>query len=198
MGRRTTPRGWRDAAFRELEAALAGIDVAARDADRQRRHRLYRVAQLARRELIEEIVATAERIAAARDMDDEPIVGDDPVRRLLVTLERSSYCCSISDAARLLRLSRQRVHQIAQDAERAGLVELAANSDDRRIVQVLLTRSGRSELTAARSREIGWQNALLNGLDDRRLAVTVHVLRVIRERLLRNERGLARSARSRE
>jgi hypothetical protein len=33
-----------------------------------------------------------------------------------------------------------------------------------------------------------WLNALLNGLDDRRLAITVHVLRVIRQRLLRDER----------
>jgi DNA-binding MarR family transcriptional regulator len=72
------------------------------------------------------------------------------------------------------------------------LVELATNPDDRRIVQVLLTRSGRSVLASARSREIGWLNALLNGLDRHRLAVTVHVLRVIRQRLLRNERDCAR------
>ena len=185
------PRGWRDSTPRELEAALEGIDPAARDADKQRRDRHYRVAQLARRELVEEIVATAEHVAAARDMHDEPVARADPIWRLLVAIERSSYCCSISDAARLLRLSRQRAHQTARDAERARLVELATNPDDRRIVQVLLTRSGRSVLAAARSREAGWLNALLNGLDDRRLAVTVQVLRVIRRRLLRDERERA-------
>lgn len=189
MARRTTPRGWRDIALPEVEAALAGIDSGARAADKQRRDRLYRVAQLARCELIEEVVATAEHLAAARDLDGETIVRTDPVWRLLVTLERSSYCCSISDAARLLSLSRQRAHQTARDAERARLVGLATNPDDRRIVQVLLTRSGRAELAATRSREVGWLNTLLNGLDDRRLAVTAHVLRVIRQRLQRTERA---------
>ena len=175
--------------MRALEDTLTGADLAARSTDKQRRDRLHRIAQLARRELIEEVVATAEHLAAASDPDNRPIVRSDPIWRLLTTLERSSYCCSISDAARLLRLSRQRVHETAREAERAGLVELAPNPDDRRIVQVLLTRPGRAQLAAARSIEARWIVALLNGLDDHRLATTVRVLRVIRQRLLRDERA---------
>jgi len=144
-------------------------------------------ARLAQTELIEEIVATAERITAALSFGGEPIVKTDAIWRLLTTLDRSPYC-SISDAARLLRVPKQRVHETARKAELAGLVELAANSDDRRIVQILLTRAGRSQIAARRSIENQWRNVLLNGLDEHRLATTVHVLRVIRQRLLRDER----------
>jgi DNA-binding MarR family transcriptional regulator len=81
-------------------------------------------------------------------MDGERIIRTDPVWQLLTTLERAPYCCSISDAARLLRVSRQHVHQVARKAEQSGLIELVPNSDDRRILQVLLTQPGRSRLAA--------------------------------------------------
>ena len=112
----------------------------------------------------------------------------DEVSRLLGALERSQYCCSISDAARLMRLPKQRLHETARKAELAGVVELVSNPDDRRIVQILLTRAGRARLSAARSIQNHWRNALLNGLDRHRLTTTVQVLRVIRQRLQRDER----------
>jgi DNA-binding MarR family transcriptional regulator len=141
--------------------------------------------RLAQTELIDEIVATAERITAAQSFGGEPIVKTDSIWRLLGALEHARYCCSISDAARLLRVPKQRLHETARKAELIGVVELVTNSDDRRIVQILLTRAGRSQLAAARSIESHWRNALLNGLDEHRRATTVHVLRVIRQRLLR-------------
>jgi DNA-binding MarR family transcriptional regulator len=156
---------------------------------KQARHRalLASRARFKQTELVEEIVATGKCIAAAK-VGGEPIAKTDPVSRLLAVIERAPYCCSISDAARLLRQPRQRVHETARKAEIAGLVELAANSDDRRILQLFLTRTGRSRLAAARAIENQWRNVLLNGLDEHRLATTVHVLRVIRQRLLRDER----------
>ena len=147
--------------------------------------------RLAGTELIHEIVATAECIAAARAADGEPIIRTDAVWSLLCALERSRYCCSISDVARLLRVSRQTAHELARKAELAGQVELLTNPHDRRIVQVLLTPRARSELAAARSGEASWVNVLLNGLDMRQMAATVRVLRVMRQRLLRDERERA-------
>jgi DNA-binding MarR family transcriptional regulator len=143
---------------------------------------------IAETELIHEIVATAERIAAARALDGEPIVRTDAVSSLLHAVERSQYCCCVSDVARLLGVRRQTAHEAARRAELSGAVELLKNPDDRRIVQVLLTRRGRSRLAATRSAEALWTHVLLNGLDTRQMAATTHVLRVIRHRLLRDER----------
>jgi DNA-binding MarR family transcriptional regulator len=144
----------------------------------------------AQAELIQEIVATAERIAVARSSGGTPIYKTDPLWSLLRALERSQYCCAIADAARLLGVSRQRAHLIARSAERLGLLELLPNPDDRRIVQLFLTRSARDELAAARSEEGTWIATLLLGLDPHRLSATTHVLRVIRQRLRRAEREL--------
>jgi DNA-binding MarR family transcriptional regulator len=96
---------------------------------------------------------------------------------LLRALERSQYCCAIADAARLLGVSRQRAHLIARSAERLGLLELLPNPDDRRIVQLFLTRSARDELAAARSEEGTWIATLLLGLDEHRLSATTRAAR---------------------
>jgi DNA-binding MarR family transcriptional regulator len=144
--------------------------------------------RLASAELIQEIVAAAEAVSAARTFDGDPVFRTDAVWLLLSALERAKHCCSISDAARLLRMSRQRVQRAAHEAEIRGAVELAPNPDDARIVQVLLTRHGRAELAAARSIETPWLNVLLNGLDEHRMETTLQVVRVIRQRLQRDER----------
>lgn len=72
--------------------------------------------RLAQTELIDEIVATAERITAAQSFGGEPIVKTDTIWRLLSALEHARYCCSISDAARLLRVPKQRLHETARKA----------------------------------------------------------------------------------
>jgi DNA-binding MarR family transcriptional regulator len=153
-----------------------------------------KLAELSRRELelIDEIVATAERISCARSPTGIPIVRRDPIALLLRAIARSEYCCAIADVARLLRVTRQRAHQIARGAERIGAVELLANPDDRRIVQVFLTRAAREELGAAKSAERAWAAALLLGLDEHAMTTTTRVLRVIRQRLMRDERGWIR------
>jgi hypothetical protein len=48
----------------------------------------------------------------------------------------------------------------------------------------------RSTLAAARDRETEWATVLLNGLGMREIACTVQILRVIRQRLARDEREL--------
>ena len=94
----------------------------------------------AQAELIDEIVATAELVAAARSSSGEPIYRTDSIASLLRAIERSQYCCAIADAGRLLGVSRQRAQQIVHAAERRGAIQLVTNPDDRRILQIQLTR----------------------------------------------------------
>lgn len=104
---------------------------------------------------------------------------------------------AIADLGRALRIRKQSAHDLAHAAARRGFIELAPNPDDRRILQALLTPRGRAELTAIRSVEKLWRITLLNGLADQPLATATHVVRVIRQRLERDARELARPKRNR-
>jgi len=139
-------------------------------------------------ELIEEIAEAAEKIAAATGPHNELVYRADPVWRLLTTIERSSYCCSLSDVARLMKISRQHAQRVGFEAAHAGLVELAPNDDDRRIVQLLLTERGRAEIARARQQRGTWIARVLLGLDIPPLLGATHVVRVIRQRLAQAER----------
>ena len=77
----------------------------------------------------------------------------------------------------------------------AGRVELLPNPDDRRILQVFLTPRGRAALAGLRTAEGIWLQMLLAGLADRRIVAVTHVLRVIRQRLQRDERERRRLSR---
>lgn len=140
-----------------------------------------------RTELIVEIVEAAARIAAATLPDGGPAFRNDGVLRLLTTIARAPYCCSLSDIGRLLKISRQHAQRLAQEAERAGFVELARNHDDRRIVQLLITPRGRAENDRANRSSKLWLAELLLGLDRTRLQIATRVVRGIRQRLLRKE-----------
>jgi DNA-binding MarR family transcriptional regulator len=139
-------------------------------------------------ELIGEIVATAECIAAARALSGERVFPDDAESRLLRAVAKSSYCLAIADVARALRITRQAAHKLVYGAVAGGRVELLPNPDDRRILQVFLTPQGRAELARVRTAEGVWLELLLSGLADRQMAAVTHVLRVIRGRLERDER----------
>jgi DNA-binding MarR family transcriptional regulator len=147
------------------------------------------------RELIGEIALAAERIGEARSMTGERIYPTDARSRFLRAIERSPYCLAIADAARALGISRQAAHRIAYRAAAMGEVELLPNPDDQRILQIVLTPAGRSKLHAVRAIESRWLTTLLNGLGDHDLATATHVVRVIRQRLERDARELARRKR---
>jgi DNA-binding MarR family transcriptional regulator len=142
-------------------------------------------------ELIEEIAEAAEKIAAATGSTRELVYRTDPGWKLLTTIERSQYCCSHSDVARLMKISRQYAQRLGIEASRAGFVELTPNDQDRRIVQLLLTKRGRAEIDRARRRRRIWTARLLLGLDTPRLLAATHVVRVIRQRLAQAEREAA-------
>lgn len=145
----------------------------------------------AERDLIDEIVAAAERIASARDSYDAPIFRTDGVWRVLTTVATSHYCLAIADLGRALGVRKQTAHELAHAAERAGVIALVPNPDDKRLLQALLTDHGRGELAAARHAETFWLLTLLNGLGDHELAATTRDVRVIRQRLGRDARELA-------
>jgi DNA-binding MarR family transcriptional regulator len=150
----------------------------------------------AEHELVDEITSTAREIAGARDWSGEPVFRTDGIWRVLTTVESSAYCLAIADLARALGVRRQVAHELAHAAAQAGLIELASNPQDRRIVQALLTANGRSELAAARIARTVWLTTLLNGLGDHELAATTHVVRVVRQRLVRDAREWAERSRS--
>ena len=163
---------------------MKGIGIPLTRSARRRKSEQWAAAQA---ELIEEIAAAAAGIAGARHLNGELIMRTDAVWALLSTIERSHYCCCLSDIGRLMLISRQHAQRLALKAERVGVVELARNPDDRRIVQLLLTKRGRDELAYARSQRGVWIAQLLLGLDRPRLMMATNVVRVIRQRLARNE-----------
>ena len=146
-------------------------------------------------DLRREITATAEAIADARSVHGEQIIRTDAPWRVVEAVAHSHYCLAIADVARVLGVARQTAHPFVHAAARQGFLELMPNPHDRRILQLLLTPRGKAELAVADRRESSWLNALLNGLGDRDMAVTAHVLRIIRQRLQRDARELARRKR---
>jgi DNA-binding MarR family transcriptional regulator len=144
-------------------------------------------------ELMDEIVATSQRIRAARTLGGQRPKRVDATFRLLQAIERTSYCLSIADVGRALRMSRQGAHKVVKQAAVAALVELRPNRDDRRVLQLALTARGRAELAGAAADEGAWLIVLLNGLEDRDMAIATRVLRGIRHRLARDERLIRRT-----
>lgn len=147
-------------------------------------------------ELIQEITATADRIAGARTWTGELAQRADATWRLLYAIERSRYRLAIADAARVLGVRRQTAHELVHATAARGLIELLPNPDDRRILQVFLTVQGRGELARVRSIEGVWLQALLGGLADRQMTEATRVLRTIRQRLERDERERRRAERA--
>ena len=105
---------------------------------------------------------------------------------------RSQYCLAIADVGRALGVRRQTAHELAHAAVRSGVIELAPNPQDRRILQALLTPRGRAAFAAARSTEALWLATLLDGLGDHELAATTHVVQSHPPGLERDARELAR------
>jgi DNA-binding MarR family transcriptional regulator len=139
---------------------------------------------------VHEIMATARRISCARDFGGQPVIRTDAHWLLLCALERAQGCLSIADVGRALRVSRQAAHELVSRMARTGQVEFLAHPSDRRIVHIELTPLGKSALAASHAREAKWVLSLLNGLEPRDMRATAHVLYVIRQRLIRNERQI--------
>ena len=118
-----------------------------------------------------------------------------PRWRLLRAIERCGGAPTFADLGRLLEISRQAAREQALKTAEAGLVELFATPDDRRVLQVMLTPAGRRALERQRMPDFAWVFTLLNGLEPSAMRETNHVLRVLRLRLERYQREMRRVAR---
>ena len=183
----------RDALRKAITEALEGSVPHADGTEHTRRRGAPLVQRrLAEHDLIDEITTAAERIAAARDWNAEPVYRTDGVWRVLATVAKSHYCLAIADVARALRVRKQVAHQLAHEAVRARVIELVPHPQDKRLLQAVVTPQGRAALAAARTAAEIWLVTLLNGLGDHDLKATLRVVRVIRQRLERDARELER------
>jgi DNA-binding MarR family transcriptional regulator len=105
--------------------------------------------------------------------------------RALAAIDRSSFKLSISDLARQLRRSRQSVHSLARSLERAGWIHFLPNRDDRRLLQLEITRLGKNILSAAEDRFNTWLLTMASDLGDHELRELVGSVRAVRARIAR-------------
>jgi DNA-binding MarR family transcriptional regulator len=145
-----------------------------------RNARRYDIRQLAR-----EIHNAAAVLSGCRAAICEKVGLNAEHWRALAAIDRSSFVLSISDLARQLRRSRQSTHPLALDLERAGWIRFLPNQDDRRLLQMEITVSGKSILSAAEGRFNTWLLTMASDLGDRELRELANTLRAVRERIAR-------------
>jgi DNA-binding MarR family transcriptional regulator len=165
--------------------------VGAVNRDRERRRWLAKLQRAESLDFIRGITDTAALIQRARGAGGELVFRTDARYSLLAALERIGGWPSISELGRALGVSKQTAREQVIAAARAGLLELVPDPSDRRSIQIGLTPSGKTELAAARLSERALVASLLRGLGARDMKLVAHVLRVMRERLLRAERERA-------
>jgi DNA-binding MarR family transcriptional regulator len=103
--------------------------------------------------------------------------------RALAAIDRSSFVLSISDLARKMRRSRQSAHPLVLGLERAGWLRFLPNRDDRRLLQMELTRAGKSILSTAEVSFDTWLLTMASDLDTRELRELANILSAVRERI---------------
>jgi len=190
-----THAGASDTGASDTGASDTGASDTGASEHRQRRPAPLLQRRLAEHDLIDEITSAAQGIANARDWNGDPVYRTDGIWRVLATVARSQYCLAIADLGRALGIRKQAARELAHAAVRARVIELAPNPHDKRILQALVTPTGRAALAGARIAENAWLAVLLNGLDDNELKATVHVVRIIRQRLERDARERDRQMR---
>ena len=132
-----------------------------------------------------EIRNTAARLDRCRALICET-VGLNPERwNALAVLCRSTHFLSISDLARQLRRSRQSTHSLALGLERDGWIRFLPNPDDRRLLQMEPTNSGRRILADIEHRYNTCLLTMWYDLGMRELLELRKTLRVIREHIAR-------------
>jgi DNA-binding MarR family transcriptional regulator len=90
---------------------------------------------------------------------------------------------SVAQIARNMGLTRQAVQRLANEMEADSLLRFAPNPHHQRAKLVVLTAAGKSAFAAAMKRQAAWASELGTGLDARKIAVAITMLRGIRQRL---------------
>jgi DNA-binding MarR family transcriptional regulator len=133
--------------------------------------------------LIADILRAARRIAAARDVMFSAHGLTSAQLRLLKTIRRLPVPFTMSALARKMGVARQSVQPSIHKLEAAGLISLGESPRNRKAALVVLTPLGRTTLEQLLRLEQRWLADLTHGCDDRLLAQTAWVVRMIRERL---------------
>jgi DNA-binding MarR family transcriptional regulator len=134
-------------------------------------------------ELMDEIQWTARALAELR----HSLVRDFGLDRrrwaVLLAISRSHYTLSISDLARALKQTRQSTHRMAVAMARSGWLELLPNRDDRRLLQIALTRGGKSVVAQIRQRYRMSVLTFCATLDTREMRATAELLKLVRQEM---------------
>jgi len=91
--------------------------------------------------------------------------------------------------ARDMGSNRQNVQRIANDLAKEGLIEFQPNPHHRRAHLVVLTDKGRQTFEAAIERQGPWAARLAQGLDAPTIASAHHVLSMLKQNLMRENRN---------
>lgn len=89
----------------------------------------------------------------------------------------------VASLARNIGVTRQAVRRVADDLERAGLIEYAPNPHHQRAKLVLLSPAGEVAYGEALSRWSDWGKSIATGLSSADLEKTVVLLREVRRRI---------------
>jgi DNA-binding MarR family transcriptional regulator len=103
----------------------------------------------------------------------------------LMTIGRSTRALSVSQLAHALKHSRQSTYELALGLERAGLIRLLRNPDDRRLLQMEITETGRRDLAIAEDRRNAWFLTMTYDLEESDLYVLTERMRALRNRIER-------------
>jgi len=108
--------------------------------------------------------------------------------RALEIIGRTTCSLSVSQLAWQLRHSRQSTYNLAVRLERSGWIRFLRNPDDRRLLQMEITSSGRIILNNANARRNTWLITLTYDLEDSDLYVLMNTLRALQNRIVRTRR----------
>ena len=103
----------------------------------------------------------------------------------LTRIGRSSRVLSVSQLAHGLKRSRQSTYELVLGLERAGLVRLLRNPDDRRLLQMEITEAGRRDLSIAEDRRNAWFLTMAYDLEESELYVLTERMRALHNRIMR-------------
>jgi DNA-binding MarR family transcriptional regulator len=103
--------------------------------------------------------------------------------QVLGAMALSPVPLSVAQVARNMGLTRQAVQRLANEMEADGLVRFAPNPHHQRAKLVVLTPAGKSAFAAAMKRQGAWATDVGAGLDARKIAAAVAMLRSVRQRL---------------
>ncbi len=103
----------------------------------------------------------------------------------LTRIARSPRVLSVSQLAHGLKRSRQSTYELVLGLERAGLVRLLRNPDDRRLLQMEITETGKRDLSIAEDRRIAWFLTMAYDLEESELYVLTERMRALHNRIAR-------------